>query len=99
MRMGRRVHKALMETVGGSKLAPITHWIADVTPRAATGGGHYSVALHTEPIRSRPLVLLFGVNSEVASRRGLRGHTNINGGSHQASVAFHHIHILLGKRD
>src|SRR5262249_40184526 len=99
MRMGGRVDIALMKTVRGSKLAPITHWIADVTPRPATGRRYYSVALHTEPIRSRPLVLLFGINSEVASRRGLRSHTNINGGSHQTSVAFHYINVLLGKRD
>src|SRR5215468_5809219 len=70
---------ALMKTVGGSKLTPITHWISDVTARPTTGGRYYSVALHAEPVRSRPLVLLLGINREIASRRGLRSHTNING--------------------
>src|SRR5262249_2084691 len=60
MRMRGWMDIPLMKTVGGSKLAPITHWIADVTPRSAAGGGHYSVTLHAEPIRSRPLVLLLG---------------------------------------
>jgi hypothetical protein len=99
MRMGGWMYKPLMKTVGGSKLAPITHWISDITARAATGGGYYSVALHAEPIRSRPLVLLFGINSEAASRRGLRSHTNINGGGHQTSVAFHYVNVLLRERN
>jgi len=90
---------ALMKTVRGSKLTPITHWISDVTARAAPGGGYYSAALHAEAIRSRPLVLLLGINREVASRCGLRSHTYINGGGHQASVALHYIDILLGKRN
>src|SRR5262249_40207533 len=89
----------LMKTVGGSKLAPITHWISDITARPATGGGYYSVTLHAEPIRSRPLVLLLGINPEVAFRCGLRSHANINGRGHQVSVAFHDINVLLGKRD
>ena len=99
MRMRGWMDVPLMETVGGSKLAPITHWISDVTTRPTTGGGYYSVALHAEAIRSRPLVLLFGINSEVASRCGLRSHTYINGGGHQASVALHYIDVLLGKRN
>ena len=99
MRMRGWVDIALMKPVGGSKLAPITHWISDVTARPATGGGYYSVALHAEAIRSRPLVLLLGINREVASRCGLRSHTNINGGGHQASVAFHYINVLLGERN
>ena len=99
MRVGSWMDKPLMKTVGRSKLAPIAHWISDVTPRPTTGRGHYSVALHAKPIRSRSLVLLLGINREVASRRGLRSHTYINGGGHQASVALHYIDILLGKRN
>ena len=99
MRMRGWMDIALMKTVGGSKLAPITHWIADVTARPTTGGRYYSVALHAEPARSRPLVLLLGINREIASRRGLRSHTNINSGSHQRPVAFHYIDVLLGKRN
>src|SRR6516225_242530 len=72
MRVRSWMDIALMKTVGGSKLAPITHWISDVTARAAAGGGYDSVALHAEAIRSRPLVLLLGINREVASRCGLR---------------------------
>src|SRR5215472_2762653 len=99
MRMGSRVDKPPMKTVGGSKLAPITHWISDVTTRPTTGGGYYSVALHAKPIRSRPLVLLLGINREVTSRCGLRRHTNINGGGHQASVALHYVDVLLRERN
>ena len=99
MRMRSWMDIPLMKTVCGSKLAPITHWISDVTAWPATGGRYYSVALHAEPIRSRPLVLLLGINREATSRCGLRSHTNINGGGHQASVAFHYIDVLLGKRD
>src|SRR5262245_38132404 len=96
MRMGSWMDKALVKTVGGSKLAPITHWISDVTARPTTGGGYYSVALHAEAITSRALVLLLGINREAPSRCGLRRHTNINGGRHQAAVALHHIDNLLG---
>ena len=99
MRMRGWMDVPLMETVGGSKLAPITHWISDITARAAAGGRYYSVALHAESVRSRPLVLLLGINREVASRCGLRRHANINRSSHQASVSLHDINVLLGQRN
>ena len=67
--------------------------------RAAAGGRYYSVALHAESVRSRPLVLLLGINREVASRCGLRRHANINRSSHQASVSLHDINVLLGQRN
>ena len=44
MRVRGRVDIPLMKTVGGSKLAPITHWVSDVTARPTTGGGYYSIA-------------------------------------------------------
>ena len=44
MRMRGWMDIPLMKTVGGSKLAPITHWITYVTARSATSGGYYSVA-------------------------------------------------------
>jgi hypothetical protein len=99
MRMRDWVEIPLMKTIGRSKFAPITHWISDVTPGAAAGGGYYSVPLHAEPIRSRPLVLLLRINPEVASRCRLRSHTNINGCGHQTSITFHDIDVLLGKRN
>src|SRR4029077_8906179 len=63
------------------------------------GGRNYSVALHAESIGSGTLVFLFGIDIEIAFRCRLRGHANGNSRGHQAAVAFHHIDILLGKRD
>jgi hypothetical protein len=99
MGMGSRMDKALMKAVGGSKLAPITHRISDVSARPATSGRNDSIALHTEPIRSGPFVLLLGINCEVASRCRLRSHPNVNGGRHQASVTLHYVNVLLRERN
>jgi len=55
--------------------------------------------LHAKSIRPGTLVLLFGVDVEIAAWCGLRGHANGNGRRHQTAVALHHVDILLGKRD
>src|SRR6266480_8064303 len=91
--------KTLMKTVGRSELAPITHGISDVPPGPTTGRRNYSISLHAESIRPGALVLLFGVDVEIAFGCRLRGHADRNGGRHQAAITFHHVDVLLGKRN
>src|SRR5262245_19496110 len=91
------MYKALMETVSRSELTPISHRISDITPGAAAGRRNYSIALHTEPVRSGALMLLFRVNVKIPLGCGLSGCANRNRGSHQAAIAFHDINILVGK--
>ena len=99
MRVWCGMHKTLMKTVGGSELTPITHGISDVTPRPTASGRNYSIALHAESVRSRAFVLLFRINTEIASGRWFRGHTNRNGRRHQATVAFHYINVFPRERN
>jgi len=99
VRVRSRMYKALVKTVGGSELTPISHGISDVTPSPTAGRRNYSIALHAESVRSGTFVLLFRINVEIAFRCRLRGHANRNGRRHQASVALHDVHIFLSERD
>ena len=91
--------KALMKTIRRRELAPVTHWVTNVPAAPAPRRRNNAIALHAESIRPGTLVRLFGIDIELASWCGLRGQANRNGRLHQAAVAFHHIDILLGKRD
>src|SRR5437899_2097306 len=91
--------EALVKAVRRSELAPVPHRVADVTATSAASGRNNSIALHAEAVRSRTLVLLFGIDCEIAFWCRLNRHTNRNGGRHQAAIAFHYINIFLGKRD
>src|SRR5438093_13708588 len=94
-----RMHEALVETICRSELAPVPHWIADVTATSAAGRRNNAIALHAESIGSRTLMLLLGIDCEVAFRCWLRRHTNRNGRLHEAAVSFHYINIFLRKRN
>src|SRR5439155_735725 len=93
------MYKALMKTVGGSEFTPISHRISDIAPSPTASRRNYLIALHAESVRSRTLVLLFRINAKIAPGRRLRGGANRNSRRHQATVAFHHIDVLLRKRD
>src|SRR5205823_14355496 len=56
------MHEALVKAVRRSKLAPVPHWVADVTATSAASGRNNAIALHAEAVRSRTLVLLFGID-------------------------------------
>src|SRR2546421_7692059 len=93
------MYKALMKTVGGSEFTPISHRISDVAPSPTASRRNYLIALHAESVRSRTLMLLFRINTKIAPRCRLRGGGNRNGRHHQATVAFHHIDVLLREPD
>ena len=62
--------------------------------------GRYDAAsLHTEAVLAGALVFLFGVNREIAARRRLIWQTNRAGHRHQATIAFHHVNVLLVERN
>src|SRR5207249_3042382 len=94
-----RMYKALMKTVGGSEFTPISHRISDIAPSPTTCRRNYLIALYAESVRSRTLMLLFRINIKIAFGCRLRGSANRNGRRHQATVAFHHIDVLLRERD
>src|SRR6266576_6112718 len=50
-------------------------------------------------LEKKKLVLLLGIDCEIAFRCRLRRHANRNNGSHQRAIAFHYINVFLGKRD
>src|SRR5437773_9467052 len=85
--MRHRMDKALMKTIRRRELAPVTHWVTNVPAAPAPRRRNNAIALHAESIRPGTLVLLFGVDIEIASWCGLRGQANRNGCRHQAAVA------------
>src|SRR5205823_4451008 len=94
-----RMDKALMETVGRSEFAPITHRISNITASTTTSRRNYAIALHAEPVRPRTFVLLFGIDLEISFWRRFRRSPDGTRHSHQATVALHYINIFFRKRN
>src|ERR1035441_6041349 len=63
-----RMNETLMKSISRRELAPVAHRITDVASRAAAGGRNHPIALNTESVRARALVLDLAVNFEAAVR-------------------------------
>src|SRR6516164_7812164 len=64
MRVRSWMDIALMKTVGGSKLAPITHWISDVTARAVTSDIQWVIGASLLP----PTVFIRAISIQLRTR-------------------------------
>src|SRR5205085_5416294 len=97
MAAGVQVHVTLVKTIGRSEFTPIAHWISDIAPRDISAGFRRDnpVALNAKSVRPRPLVLLLGIDGEIAFRRWLCRNPNRRGHGHETTITLHYIDILF----
>ena len=99
MRSWNRMDKALVKSIGGGKLTPIAHRIANVVSRSATRRWDDTIALHAKSVRAGTLLLLLGIDGEATAGRWLSRNAYGTGHRHKATITFHDVNVLFFERN
>src|SRR5207245_4856476 len=96
----RGMDKPLVKSVTRSELAPVTHRVTNVMTSGMPGcGRHNAISLYAKAVRAGTSMLDFAVDTEVPARCALLPCADRAGYRHQATVALHHINVLLRERN